>query len=161
SAQTGVVNGPDGKPVKGVGCGECYLEPDPNVTPGGEYTLTVTEETGRFTPVTRKFTVNSYQKPRLDKKLDFNRSSYGPGDEVQARVVARRAEGGPLANCPVDVTVNVDDQLYDDKGRPLYSSYRLQTDRDGAVLVRFRLPPTIERGQASLSVNFADSGTPE
>lgn len=81
------VTGPDGKPVSGIGAGELPLDAE---TAGGEYTLTVREEQGRFPPVTRKFTVNRYQKPRLDKKLDFNRSTYGPGDEVQARVTARR-----------------------------------------------------------------------
>src|SRR5262249_32554234 len=88
-------------------------------------------------------------------------SSYGPGDEVQARVVARRADGGPVRDCPVDVTVNVDDQRYDDKGKSTQGSFRLQTDSDGAAVVRFPLPQSIERGVASLSVNFADRSTPE
>ncbi|MFO0926635.1 MAG: alpha-2-macroglobulin family protein [Gemmataceae bacterium] len=152
------IAGPDGKPVAGVGAGELPLEPD---AAGGEYTLTVSEEQGRFPAVTRKFTVNRYQKPRLDKKLDFNRSSYGPGDEVQARVTARRADGGPVRDRPVDVTVNVDDRLVDRAGNPTGGPFRLTTDADGAVVVRFRLPRQIDRGQASVTVTFDDNGVVE
>ena len=104
----------------------------------------------------RKFIVNSYQKPRLDKKLDFNRSSYGAGDEVQARVTALRADGGPVADRPVEITVNVDDLLIDESGKPSGKPFAGRTDKDGHVLVRFVLPKVIERGQASLSVKFID-----
>jgi hypothetical protein len=152
------VLGFDGKPIKGVAAGEVVLEPE---VPGGEYTLTLTEETGRFPPVQRKFLVNRYQKPRLDKKLDFNRSSYGPGDEVQASVRALRADGGPVRNCPVQVAVAIDDQLYDDAGNSTGRTFQRQTDNEGMVLVRFRLPQQIERGQASLSVQFLDAAAVE
>jgi hypothetical protein len=129
--------------------------------PGGEYTLTVLEEQGRFPPVQRKFIVNEYKKPRLDKKLDFNRSSYGPGDEVQARATAKRADGGPVADRPVEITVNVDDQLRDATGKPSGKTFSSRTDRDGQALVRFTLPRQIDRGQASLSVKFDDGGVAE
>ncbi|MFO0880477.1 MAG: alpha-2-macroglobulin family protein [Gemmataceae bacterium] len=153
-----VVVGPDGKPVRGIGTGEIALEAE---LPGGEYTLTVTEEAGRFPPVTRKFLVNRYQKPRLDKKLDFNRSTYGPGDEVQARVSALRADGGPVRDRPVEITVAIDDRLYDAQGKESGASFPAKTDDTGTVLTRFRLPTAIERGQASLSVKFDDGGAVE
>jgi hypothetical protein len=153
-----LVNGPDGKPLQGVGAGEVTLEAD---APGGEYTLTLSEEWGRFPPVQRKFIVNRYQKPRLDKKLDFNRSTYGPGDEVQARVSALRADGGPVKDRPVEITVNIDNQLYDSKGVPSGKTWAGRTDNEGAVVVRFTLPRQIQRGLASLAVKFDDGGAVE
>lgn len=149
-ARGDVVNGPDGKPVQGIGAGEVVLAPG---SPAGEYALTVTEDAGRFQPTTRKFLVNEYAPPRLDKKLDFNRSSYGPGDEVQAQASAKRADGGPLVNCPVEASVTVD-------GRETFRK-ALTADADGQVVVRFPLPKEIDRGVASLSVLYRDSGTPE
>ncbi len=152
------VPGPDGKPIKGVAAGEVALEPE---SPGGEYTLALTEEMNRFPPVQRKFIVNRYQKPRLDKKLDFNRSSYGAGDEVQALVRAHRADGGPVKNTNVEIAVAVDDQLFDRAGIPTGGIFFDRTDNDGAVTVRFKLPAKIERGQASLAVKFLDGAAVE
>jgi hypothetical protein len=148
-----------GKPVPGVGAGEVLL--DPETTAGGEWTLTVTDEAGRFPPATRKFLVNRYQKPRLDKKLDFNRSSYGPGDEVLAKVSARRADGGAVANSIVEATVTVDGRTFDHDGKEAPHPIPGMTDPDGTALVRFTLPKAIERGQASLAVKFEDQGVVE
>lgn len=144
------INGPDGKPIRGIGAGEFSLEAD---APGGEYTLSVSEDSGRFTPVVRRFIVNHYQKPRLDKKLDFNRSSYGPGEEVQALATARRADGGPLSHCPIEATLSVDGTIL--------PPVKTTTDEDGQVIVKFRLPQKMQRGLGSLSVLFQDAGTPE
>jgi hypothetical protein len=149
------VPGPDGKPIRGVGAGEVALEAD---APGGEWVLTVSEERGRFTPTTRRFLVNRYQKPHLDKKLDFNKPSYGPGDDVQARVSARRADGGPVKDRPVEITVLVDGQQFGAGGVVASAPFGGRTDANGQVLVRFRLPAQIERGQASLAVKFLDDG---
>ena len=91
------INGPDGKPIKGVGTGSYYL--DGNL-PGGEYVLTLREEQNRFSEQQRKFIVNKYQKPRLNKELDFNRKTYGPGDEVQAAVKVTSNDNIPLGGKP-------------------------------------------------------------
>lgn len=146
------------KNLRGVGAGEFLLEAD---TPGGEYTLSVSEERNRFAPVTRKFLVNRYQKPRLDKKLDFNRSSYGPGDEVHAKVSAHRADAGPVANCKVDVTLSLDDKLYSSDGVATGVAFEETTEPDGSLIVRFKLPREIERGQATIAVKFKDQAVVE
>jgi hypothetical protein len=153
------VLGPDKQPVRGVGAGQFTL--DPATTPGGEYTLTVSDEGRRFPPQSRKFLVNHYQPARLQKKLDFSRPSYGPGDEVVARCSALRADAGPVAQRPVQVTVQIDDQLVDAAGQPTGQPFWLRTDDRGEVLVRFRLPKEMQRGQGSLSVGFDDGGAPE
>jgi hypothetical protein len=145
------VRGPDGKPVRGVGVGELLLEPN---LEGGEYTLVCREDTNRFPAQRRKFLVNNYPKPQLNKKLDYNRSTYGPGDEVSARCTAFRANGDPVRNQPVEATVLIDDQKYGADGKAAQQPLHFQTDEQGTVVVHFKLPAAMERGQASLGVTF-------
>ena len=141
----------DGKPVRGVGAGDFVLDP---TLEGGEYTLVCREENNRFQEQRRKFLVNNYPRQQLNKELDFNRSTYGPGDEVAARCKAIQANGEPLRNQPVEATVLIDDKLYGADGKETNQPLRLRTDEQGTVVVRFRLPPAIERGAASLGVKF-------
>ena len=150
-AETAAVAGPDGKPVRGVGAGEFVL--DPNLA-GGEYTLVCREANNRFPEQSRKFIVNNYPKQQLNKELDFNRSTYGPGDEVAAHCKAVRANGDPVRDQPVEATVLIDDKLYGADGMETNQPLRLRTDDKGAVVVRFKLPSSIERGEASLGVKF-------
>jgi anti-sigma factor RsiW len=147
-----IVRGPDGQPVRGIGAGEWAI---PANADGGEYTLTVRDEHSRFPEQRRKFLVNRYQKPRLDKKLDYNRTTYGPGDEVMAHCEAK-ITGKPLVNAPVAVRVEIDGHSYGPDGKPFNGMFPLQTDAQGAVNVRFKLPQEIDRGQAALTVKFED-----
>jgi hypothetical protein len=147
--------GPDQKPLRGIGAGEYPIDPS---SPGGEYTLTVSEAGNRFPPQDRKFIVNRYEKPRLNKELEFTAKAYGPGDTVVAACKAARAEGGkPVAGQPVMATVNIDGVSYGANGQPGGPS-QLQTDATGGVSVRFKLPAAIQTGQATLSVRFQDQG---
>jgi hypothetical protein len=153
-----LLTGPDGKPVRGIGAGWYLLPAD---APGGEYFLTVSEMRNRFPAQKRNFVVNHYQKPQLDKKLEFGRSSYGAGDEVLARCQAMRASAGPVKDRPVRVTVQIDGKTYGVDGKETAKPFELQTDELGNVPVKFRLPEKIERGQASLAVTFVDRGAIE
>jgi hypothetical protein len=150
--------GPDGKPITGIGVGEFAIDPQ---APGGEYTLTVSEAQNRFPPETRKFLVNQYERPRLNKELEFSARSYSPGAEVAAACKASRAEGGvPVGNQPVTATITVDGVSYGadgNAGGPL----NLRTNGHGSVMVRCQLPKAISRGQASLAVTFHDGGSIE
>jgi hypothetical protein len=144
----------DKKPVRGVGAGELLL--DQNIA-GGEYTLIVSDDYGRFAKQERKFLVNSYQKPRLNKELDYGRKTYGPGDEVTARCKATRADDGrPVANRRVEATVNIDDKTYGADGKENTQPIVFKTDAEGVVTIRFRLPGEMDKGQASLAVKFDD-----
>ena len=89
-------------------CAASALVPSRSIEswPGGEYSLIVREASRRFPEQRRKFLVNKYEKPKLNKELDFSRKSYGPGDEVAARCKAKYLDGRPLKNCRVEVTVN-------------------------------------------------------
>lgn len=152
------VLGPDGQPIRGIGSGAYQIDPHAR---GGEYTLTVREELGRFPEQQRKFTVNEYQKPRLNKELEFNKKSYGVGEEVQALCKALRADGGAVSEKNVEVTVNIDGKAYGADGKPNAEPFKFKTDTEGRVTVRFRLPGEIEKGQASASVKFDDGANTE
>ena len=144
------IKGPDGKPVRGLAAGQFQLPPQ---IPGGEYTLHVSEGANRFPSEKRKFLVNRYQAPRLNKEIEFTRKSYGPGEMVEARCQVARVEGGAaIAEQPVYAFLQVD-------GRP--QDTWLKTDVAGKVLVKFKLPDAIDKGEASLSVRFTDGGNTE
>lgn len=155
-----LLEGPDGKPIRGVGAGEYAI---PNDAPGGEYTLNVHEGLNRFAPQQRRFVINRYEKPRLHKELEFTRKSYGPGDEVLAACKVSKIEGGvPLADQPVTATVQVDGKHYRADGQEDPNAViALRTDQDGAVSVRFTLPRQILKGEGRLSLRFSDGGNVE
>jgi hypothetical protein len=165
----GAVLGPDGRPVRGIGTGAYRIPP---AAAGGVYTLTVTA-TVPGAPGTvpfvqeqrRQFLVNRYQKPRLNKELEYTRKSYGPGDAVVAACRVARVEGGTaLANQNVEATVRVDGKVMDKDGNPAKgptSGIALRTDAQGTVNVRFKLPAKINMGEASLSVAFTDGANHE
>jgi hypothetical protein len=150
------VIGPDGKQVRGIGAGEFPIQ---QAAAGGEYALTVREGQGRFPEQQRKFIVNRYERPRLNKKLDFTRKTYGPSDDLVAACECLRAEGGPVAQRPVAATMQIDGKWYGTDGREGGQAALLQTDAEGRVNVRFKLPTVIDRGQASLTVQFNDGGS--
>jgi anti-sigma factor RsiW len=153
------VLGPDNKPVRGIGTGAFPINPS---LPGGEYTLTVREQNNRFPQQQRKFLVNQYENPRLNKELDFTRKSYGPGDEVVAACKVSRVEGGSaVAGRPVTATIQIDGKPYGADGKEGAKPLALRTDDRGHVKVRFKLPTVIERGQGTLSVQFTDGGSIE
>jgi hypothetical protein len=162
--RTGAVTqllGPDKKPIRGIGAGDALI---PLNAAGGEYTLRVSEALNRFPAQDRKFVVNRYQPHRLNKKLDFGKKSYGPGENASAACEVTRAEGGtPVANRPVEITVKIDGQTYGPDGQAINQpvSYRTQTDAQGKVVVRFKLPAVIKTGDGTLSVLFDDGGSRE
>ena len=152
------VLGPDNKPLRGLGAGSFTIDQS---WPGGEYSLIVREASRRFPEQRRKFLVNKYEKPKLNKELDFSRKSYGPGDEVAARCKAKYLDGRPLKNCRVEVTVNLDNKQYGSHGEEKAEPFVFQTDEKGTVNVRFKLPRAIERGLGAVAVKFEDRAMPD
>ncbi|HTU93737.1 MAG TPA: hypothetical protein VMF69_26895, partial [Gemmataceae bacterium] len=150
--------GPDGKPLHGIGAGEVQLDVN---GPGGEYALIVREANQRFPEQRRRFLVNKYEKPKLNKELDFSRKSYGPGDEVVARCKAKYLDGRPLKNCRAEVTVAIDNKQYGSHGEEKGEAFTFHTDDEGLVNVRFQLPKAIERGLGTVAVKFDDRAMPD
>lgn len=144
------MNGPDGKPIQGIGAAEWTIPADAR---GGEYTLVVRESSNRFPGEQRRFIVNQYHPAQLNKELEWSKKSYGPGEEVVANCKVTNA-AGPVAFQPVTVEVFVD-------GQPVPAKASGPTNSDGTVAVRFALPKVIERGEGSLSVQFTDGGNRE
>ncbi len=152
------LRGPDQKPLRGIGAGSFAIDAS---GAGGEYSLTVREINGRVPEQRRKFLVNKYDRPRLNKELDFSRKSYGPGDEVAARCKAKYLDGRPVKNCTVRASVKIDGKQYGSDGKDSREAFAFQTDDEGVVNVRFKLPGQIERGLGSVSVEFADPAMPD
>lgn len=146
--QTGI--SPSGEQYRGLAAGEYVLG---DAAAGGEYSIRLRESAGRTPEQVRRFLVNKYQPARLEKKLEFTRKSYGPGDEVVAACTAARVSG-PLTNQPVAAAAQVD-------GVAVPVEHAPATDANGAVLVKFRLPAKIDRGSASVSIAFTDGGAQE
>jgi len=152
------LRGPDQKPLRGVGAGSFAIDAN---GAGGEYSLTVREVNGRVPEQRRKFLVNKYDRPRLNKELDFSRKSYGPGDQVAARCKAKYLDGRPVKNCVVRASVRIDGRQYGSDGKDSGEAFAFRTDDEGVVAVRFKLPAQIERGLGSVSVEFADPAMPD
>jgi hypothetical protein len=155
--------GPDKKPIRGIGVGEFAI---PEGFSGGEYTLEVREAGKRFPPERRKFVINQYQKPRLNKELKWDKESYGAGGEVVANVKVEKAEGGgPLAFFPVFAVIHIDGAAYNAQGDKVASDeagkVRLKTDESGKASIKFKLPAEIQKGDATLSVEFTDGANNE
>jgi hypothetical protein len=145
--------GPDGKPVRGVGVGEVTL---PEEAEGGEYVLTVSEAQSRFPPEKRKILVNRYVADRLEKELDYHRSTYGPGDEVVVQCKVRRAgDTGPVQGISISSAM----ALIDEHAIPAVPLGPI--DAAGKVRLRFQIPDRLERGRGSLTVTFTDGGSVE
>ena len=115
---------------------------------GGGFTLRALSDTGAKQD--RSITVSAYEAPRIKKTVDFLKTSYGPGDEVTARVTIESPTGGPLLGVKAVAIVNVDgaevarNNVYpDDKGR---------------AWVRFVLPARIAKGEGTLTVQVDGGG---
>jgi len=152
------IDGPDKKPLRGVGSGAFAIE---DGAVGGEYLLEVAElvrdpATHQDKTVvldSRKVLVNKYQADRLMKKLEFDGRSYGAGDNVQILAEASR-DAGPLTGAKSFVSATVD-------GVVVLKDQPFTTDEKGAIAARFVLPTNILAGNGSVSVRFDDGDISE
>ncbi|MCA9267990.1 MAG: hypothetical protein KDA41_05940, partial [Planctomycetales bacterium] len=122
---------------------------------GGTYTLVVAsgDADPAFPEERRDVFVRQYRLPRLKKELEFTRDSYAPGSEVVADFLAERAEGGPAADAQLAISAVVD-------GEAVHQA-SAQADADCRFQLKFTLPATIEKGQATLAVVVDDGGNRE
>ena len=152
------VRGPDDKPLRGVGAGEFGL---PSHLDGGEYTLAVSElpppgeaDPNKGKPIaTRKFVVDKYTPHKLDKIIEFGGRSFGPGDEVTAKIeVSHQAQ--KLAGAKLIVSARADNDT-------LQVTAPVETDASGTAVVRFKLPVREEIVSASVSFDVNGKGVNE
>ncbi|MCA9144575.1 MAG: hypothetical protein KDB05_17380, partial [Planctomycetales bacterium] len=133
----------------GVGSGTVSL---PNDLPDGKYTLLARSPDNSFRQEWRDFEVRRYQPPRLLKKLELARDSYTAGEEVELDFSVKRVAGKPLADVDLDVKALLDGLALPASGA--------KTDAAGKSRVSLRLPESIERGRASVSVSVKDGDEP-
>lgn len=146
---------PSGSPVpdaftegvtrRGVGNGSFTI---PSNAASGPYTLVAKSLDGFFPEERCRLEVRAYRIPRIKKKLEFRRRSYGPGQRVQADFSASLAEGGSLSGASVLVTVTVDDQVI--------ARQSMKTSAAGTCLISFPLPDLMEVGKGQLTVSVDD-----
>ncbi len=163
--RNGVVLGPDGKPLRGIGVGAFNLPPN---LVGGEYTLAVTEiglndtqpKPGTLPLATRRFLVNSYTPDRLDKKLEFDAKTYGPGDPVQVKLTVHdqaKPKSGATLTYKLECTLtgrNVAQIVV-----PELATFA--TDAAGSASARFALPNSDDLKDAILTVTVKAFGITE
>src|SRR5262249_48670506 len=73
----------------------------------------------------------------------------------------RAGGGGAVANRPVSVMVKVDNVQYGLNGKPSNQPFGFNTDPQGKVTIRFKLPASIPTGIGTVSVRFDDGGNTE
>lgn len=114
--------------------------------PGGAYVLRAVSDLG----VThdRAVVVSTYEAPRIKKTVELLRKSYGPGDEVTARIALEKPTGEPISGQATAVVTLDGAEL----GR-----FPVFTDDKGKGFLRFALPRSIARGDALLTL-LVDAG---
>ena len=152
------IQGPAGEPIHGIGVGEFALPP---ALPGGQYTLYVSEVNDRFHEEKRSFIVHQWQAPRFNKELQFERSSYGPGEQVrvQARIIP--VEGfvpGVRNNVQASAQAVVDGEQVPINNQNNPNHF---TDTDGRIEFTFTLPAQIHKGVGVFTLICEDSGNHE
>ena len=115
---------------------------------GGGFTLRAISDSGGQQD--RLITVAAYEAPRIKKTLDFLKTSYGPGDEVSAKVTIEAPTGGPLIGAKATAIVTVD-------GVEITRS-SVFPDEKGRAWVRFLLPSKIAKGDGLLTIQVDGGG---
>ncbi|MEZ4296316.1 MAG: MG2 domain-containing protein [Polyangiaceae bacterium] len=115
---------------------------------GGGFTLRAISDLG--TRQDRAITVAAYEAPRIKKTVDFLKTSYGPGDEVTAKVMIEAPTGGPLIGAKAVAIVTVD-------GAQIARTNVFPDDK-GRAWVRFVLPAKIAKGDALLTIQVDGGG---
>ncbi|MFZ6757608.1 MG2 domain-containing protein [Undibacterium sp. Ji50W] len=134
--------------VAGTASNDFEIPPDAQ---GGEYTLRTTSADGQT--VARAIIVSAYEAPRMKKKLEFIKKSYGAGEQVSATVEVKRPTGEVLANKPITAIITVD-------GVEL-PRVKATTNSEGDALVKFDLPKKIDTGDGLLTILVEDGGITE
>ena len=148
------VLGPDGKPVRGVGCGEFDL---PSSLLPGEYSLNVQElrhPAGYIpmAPASRRITVRPFSTDRFQKKLEFGAASFPAGSLVNGWCEVRDL-GAPVAGAMVIPIVTADGET-----QTLPS---IRTGADGRAPFQFTLPEPLNIGDARLQAEVRVGDTSE
>ena len=123
----------------------------PNNGTGGRHVLQLL--LGDVKVAERAIQVDSFETPRLIKKLDFVRQGYGGGEVARAKVLFRRTNGSPLSNQLLRVQATVDGSRLDET--------TVTTDASGHAVVAVQLPDELTRGEGIVTILTEDGGITE
>ena len=149
------VAGPDGQPLRGVGCGVVVLPAD---LPDGDYTLTLTEVAppnglppAVAFPVTRTIRVRSGAAERYQKKIGFGGAGYAPGQAAEGWAELKQQDQ-PAAGVPVTMLA------MDASGKEIPMRTTPATGPDGRARFLVHLPPTLPPGDVRVKITFHTPG---
>lgn len=118
---------------------------------GGTYTLELRSASGATER--RPVIVSTYELPKYKKSIEFDETSYGPGDRVEVSVAVARSTGEALRRARITGWIWLD-------GREIARVSRW-TDAAGKATLRFRLPARMARGDGLLTVVVDHRGATE
>lgn len=141
--------GPDGKPIRGIGCGELRI---PTSVPAGNYKLVVYERPLGVTAVpppgqsplaTRPIVIQPFEAHKYFKSITFDKASYLPGEKVVA-TLSVSDQGRPVSGRQLMISATAD-------GRPIQDLTHSPLV-DGKATIRFTLPKEINLASISAAV---------
>lgn len=118
---------------------------------GGSFILRAVSDAGGSAD--RAVTIAAYEAPRIKKTLEFLKTSYGPGDQVSARVTIESPTGGAMLGVKALAVITVD-------GVEI-ARVNVFPDDKGKAFVRFVLPAKIAKGEGLITLQVDGGGFTE
>ncbi|MEL7340049.1 MAG: hypothetical protein AAGM67_06145, partial [Bacteroidota bacterium] len=122
---------------------------NPNLT-GGQYTLNaytqIQKNYGQRDIFQKKIQLQKVVLPRVLMKLDFERESYGPGEEVIANFGLKNLQNESISRIPIVAEWQVDGASW--------LRQTLETDAEGIAWIQQRLPDDLNSRDVNLSLRL-------
>jgi hypothetical protein len=138
----------------GIAKGDIHLDES---LPGGIYRLRAytqwMKNFGEKSFFNKEVQIQKVITPRMLMKLDFERESYGTGEEVQAKFEVSNLRNEPLENLTIRYSVHL-------AGKKVLEAQSV-TDVQGKVTIRFTLPTPLSTADGLLTVFVDDHGISE
>lgn len=125
----------------------------PPTSAGGVHRIEVASAEGDFAPEAIEVVVRSFQNPQLEKTIELDRATYGPGARGAAGVHVVRLGGGPAAGAAARGALVIDGTEVWHEVQPL--------DEAGRALFRFVVPQDVQQGAARFLATITDGGIVE
>ncbi|HYC87054.1 MAG TPA: MG2 domain-containing protein, partial [Chryseosolibacter sp.] len=129
----------------------------PDYAPGGMYTVRAYTQwmrnAGEQSFYSREIQVQKVITPRMLLKLDYEKEAYGAGDDVTARLTVKNLKNEPLRSAIVDCKISL--------RTTMFREFRVATDHDGNVALRFSLPDTLTTKDGLLQAIISYGGEQE
>ncbi|MCG8319954.1 MAG: MG2 domain-containing protein [Cytophagales bacterium] len=139
---------------EGTAHGDFHLQ---ETAPGGLYQIRAftrwMKNFGKDNLFKKDIQVQRVITPRLLLKLDYEKESYGPGDEVNAQLIVTNLKNEKVANASIGFSVNID-------GTEILES-KVFSDAQGLAKISFRLPDSLNTTDGLLQAIIATNGMGE